>query len=67
MPTFDAILANWATDAGLGHDSALIALGATSAFLKARRLCKAGASEREVRMQLDKALHDVGMTPIRTD
>ena len=67
MPTFDAILANWATDAGLGHDSALIALGATSSFLEARRQYGTGASERVVRMQLDKALHDVGMDKISMD
>jgi len=67
MTTFDAILANWATDAGLGHDSALVALGATSAFLEARRQHKAGASERVVRLQLDLALSDVGMDKIRMD
>jgi len=67
MTTFDTILANWATDAGLPHDSALIALGATSSFLEARKQHKAGASERVVRLQLDLALSDVGMDKIRMD
>jgi len=67
MLTFDAILSNWSLGAGMGHDAALMHLGATSAFLEARKQHKAGASERVVRLQLDKALHDVGMTPIRTD
>jgi len=67
MTSWDTILANWATDAGLGHDDALLHLGATSAFLEARRQCKAGASERVVRLQLDLALADVGMHKIGMD
>jgi len=67
ITTFDAILSNWSVDAGLPHDSALIALGATSAFLEARKQHKAGASERVVRLQLDKALVGVGMGKIRMD
>ena len=36
MSDFAAILANWSVDVGLFRDSALMALGATSAFLEAR-------------------------------
>jgi len=64
---FARIVANWACDAGLPRDSALIALGATSAFLEARRQHGTGASERVVRLQLDKALSDAGMDKISMD
>jgi len=67
MTSWDTILANWATDAGLGHDAALLHLGGTMAFLEARWQHKAGASERVVRLQLDEALRDVGMDKIRMD
>ena len=67
MTSWDSILANWSVDAGIPHDSALIALGATSSFLAARQAYRDGASEQVCRQWLDKALRDGGMERIPVD
>jgi len=67
MTSWNSILANWSVDCGISHDSALMALGGTVAFLKARQAHKAGATERVVRFHLDAALAAVGMAKIRMD
>jgi hypothetical protein len=64
---FARLVANWATDAGLGRDAALIALGATTAFLEARQKHRAGATEQTVRSLLSAALAGTGMAPHATD
>ena len=63
MDAWDATFAAWAADAHLPHDAALIALGATSAFLEARERHRAGATEKVVHYLLSQALSAAGTPP----
>jgi hypothetical protein len=64
---FAHVVANHATDRGWQAHLLMIVLAKLPAYIEARRLCAASASERVVRFQLDMAMAQAGFTPQATD
>jgi hypothetical protein len=64
---FFHVVADYATDAGWVAHLLMCSLVDLPAYIEARRLSAANASERVVRLQLDKAMVQAGLAPQAVD
>jgi hypothetical protein len=59
-PTWEQLVADWATDNGIGLTGAILQLSGTPGWLEAKQRCRDGAAEKVVRHLLDAALAATG-------